>query len=113
MPRDLNVLMIAVQNDDPEAMTDLFNVLKPRLAGFFLKCRAPDSDVDDLVQLALIKIWKSRDRFKPESQTASAWILTVTVLQHHIGWHVCGDLLTGPTLANDSFWRFAGGVGLG
>jgi RNA polymerase sigma factor (sigma-70 family) len=86
MPRTLNQLMIAVQNDEPDAMTELFNVLQPRLAGFFVKCGAPDSDVDDLLQLTLIKVWKSKDRFKPESQTASAWILTIgkNLLRDHV-----------------------------
>jgi|GEM_PF-5630915 len=86
MRSDLNALLTALQSDEPDAMANLVTELRPRLAGFFIRNNAPDTDIDDLIQTVLIKLWRLKDRFRPKTQTASPYIrqMAMNCLRDHM-----------------------------
>ena len=42
----------------------------------YLRSRVPDADVEDLLQVVLVDVWRSRARYDPR-RSLDAWVLTI------------------------------------
>jgi RNA polymerase sigma factor (sigma-70 family) len=70
--RELGVRLAGAQDD---AFGDCYAELGPMLRRY-LRGRVPDADVDDVVQVVLVEVWRFRSRFDP-SRSLEAWVLTI------------------------------------
>jgi RNA polymerase sigma-70 factor (ECF subfamily) len=70
--RELGVRLAGAQDD---AYGDCYAGLGVMLRRY-LRGRVPDADVDDVVQVVLVEVWRFRSRFDP-SRSLEAWVLTI------------------------------------
>jgi RNA polymerase sigma factor (sigma-70 family) len=66
-------LRLAGAHDD--AFDDCYAELGPVLRRY-LRGRVPDADIDDVVQVVFVEVWRFRSRFDP-SRSLEAWVLTI------------------------------------
>ncbi len=64
---------LAGAHDD--AFHDCYAELGPILRRY-LRGRVPDADIDDVVQVVFVEVWRFRSRFDP-SRSLEAWVLTI------------------------------------
>ncbi len=64
---------LAGANED--AFDDCYAELGPILRRY-LRGRVPDADIDDVVQVVFVEVWRFRSRFDP-SRSLEAWVLTI------------------------------------
>jgi RNA polymerase sigma factor (sigma-70 family) len=70
--RELGVRLAGAREDE---FGDCYAELGPLLRRY-LRGRVPDADVDDVVQVVLVEVWRFRGRFDP-SRSLEAWVLTI------------------------------------
>jgi RNA polymerase sigma factor (sigma-70 family) len=70
--RDLGVRLAGARED---AFDDCYAELGPLLRRY-LRGRVPDADIDDVVQVVFVEVWRFRSRFDP-SRSLEAWVLTI------------------------------------
>jgi RNA polymerase sigma factor (sigma-70 family) len=70
--KELGVRLAGAQDD---AFDDCYAELGPILRRF-LRGRVPDPDIDDVVQVVFVEVWRFRGRFDP-SRSLEAWVLTI------------------------------------
>ena len=58
-----------------ETLAECYAVLGPRLRRY-LRGRVPDADIDDLVQVVFVEVWRFRERYDPQ-RSLEAWVLTI------------------------------------
>jgi len=77
-------LIAAWQRGDEQAAAELVRRHARALARFLAGAGAPDADLDDLVQEALIRAFRAVDRFRGQCQFRT-WLLTIggNVLKDH------------------------------
>src|SRR2546427_2047960 len=77
-------LIAAWRDGDEQAAAELVGRHARPLARFLAGAGAPDADVDDLVQEALIRAFRAVDRFRGQCQFRT-WLLTIggNVLKDH------------------------------
>jgi RNA polymerase sigma-70 factor (ECF subfamily) len=70
--RELGVRLAGARED---AFGDCYAELGPILRRY-LRGRVPDADIDDVVQVVFVEVWRFRSRFDP-SRSLEAWVLTI------------------------------------
>jgi RNA polymerase sigma-70 factor (ECF subfamily) len=70
--RELGVRLAGARED---AFDDCYAELGPILRRY-LRGRVPDADIDDVVQVVFVEVWRFRSRFDP-SRSLEAWVLTI------------------------------------
>lgn len=70
--RELGVRLAGAQED---AFGDCYAELGPILRRY-LRGRIPDADIDDVIQVVFVEVWRFRSRFDP-SRSLEAWVLTI------------------------------------
>ncbi len=70
--REIGVRLAGAHDD---AFGDCYAELGPLLRRY-LRGRVPDADIDDVVQVVFVEVWRFRGRFDP-SRSLEAWVLTI------------------------------------
>ncbi|MCW2907977.1 MAG: polymerase, sigma-24 subunit, subfamily [Actinomycetia bacterium] len=70
--REIGVRLAGAHDD---AFDDCYAELGPLLRRY-LRGRVPDADIDDVVQVVFVEVWRFRGRFDP-SRSLEAWVLTI------------------------------------
>ena len=70
--RELGVRLAGARED---TFDDCYAELGPILRRY-LRGRVPDADIDDVVQVVFVEVWRFRNRFDP-SRSLEAWVLTI------------------------------------
>lgn len=70
--RELGVRLAGAHED---ALGDCYAELGPILRRY-LRGRVPDADIDDVIQVVFVEVWRFRGRFDP-SRSLEAWVLTI------------------------------------
>ena len=70
--KELGVRLAGAQDD---AFDGCYAELGPILRRF-LRGRVPDADIDDVVQVVFVEVWRFRGRYDP-SRSLEAWVLTI------------------------------------
>ena len=71
-------LLIAVGRDrDRAAFAALFSHFAPRLKSFLMRLGVAPEGVEELVQEAMMMVWRRADTFDPSQASASTWIFTI------------------------------------
>ena len=74
----LNGLLIKVAvSQDKEAFKELFTHFAPRIKGFFQGQGSSSDKADEVVQEAMVNVWRKSHLFDPTKAKASTWIFTV------------------------------------
>ena len=75
---DLEQLVAAVgRNADREAFGTLFRHFAPRLKGYLLRMGAEPESAEELVQEAMIMVWRRAETFDPSQSAVSTWVFTI------------------------------------
>jgi RNA polymerase sigma factor (sigma-70 family) len=69
---ELGVRLAGARED---ALDDCYAELGPILRRY-LRGRVPDPDIDDVVQVVFVEVWRFRSRFDP-ARSLEAWVLTI------------------------------------
>ena len=64
-------------NQDREAFKELFTHFAPRIKGFFQGQGSSSDKADEVVQEAMVNVWRKSHLFDPTKAKASTWIFTV------------------------------------
>ena len=64
-------------SQDKEAFKELFAHFAPRIKGFFQGQGSPSDKADEVVQEAMVNVWRKSHLFDPTKAKASTWIFTV------------------------------------
>lgn len=71
--QDLGIRLASAGEDD--VLRDCYAELGPMLRRY-LHGRVPDADIEDVVQVVLVEVWRSRSRYDPRRSLAG-WVLTI------------------------------------
>jgi len=74
-PDDL-ILRIARERDRT-AFTALFESFAPRLKGYLLRQGARPAEAEELVQEAMVAVWRKAELFDPSRASAATWIFRI------------------------------------
>ena len=64
-------------SQDKEAFKELFAYFAPRIKGFFQGQGSSSDKADEVVQEAMVNVWRKSHLFDPTKAKASTWIFTV------------------------------------
>src|ERR1700758_2773110 len=70
--QDLGVRLASAEGD---VFRDCYAELGPMLRRY-LRGRVPDADIDDVIQVVFVEVWRFRGRFDPR-RSLEAWVLTI------------------------------------
>ncbi len=71
-------LVVAVaKRRDRAAFRELFDHFAPRLRSFILRRGADMAVAEEVVQEAMVRVWRKADKFDPDKASASTWIFTI------------------------------------
>lgn len=70
-------LVAVSRKQDREAFKVLFDHFAPRLKSFMLRRGADDGLAEEVVQEAMINVWRKAHLFDPAKASASTWIFTI------------------------------------
>ena len=74
----LNDLILRVSTDkDKTAFRELFQYFAPRIKGFFQGQGSSPDKADEVVQEAMVNVWRKAHLFDPSKAKASTWIFTI------------------------------------
>lgn len=74
----LTVWMLAVARDrDRSAFAGLFNHFAPRLKSFMRRGGASDDLAEDIVQEAMVQVWRKAHLFDPDRAAVSTWVFKI------------------------------------
>jgi RNA polymerase sigma-70 factor (ECF subfamily) len=59
------------------AFAELFRAFAPRLKAYVMRAGADGRMAEDVVQEAMIAVWRKADSFNPEKASVSTWIFTI------------------------------------
>jgi RNA polymerase sigma-70 factor, ECF subfamily len=77
-PSNLEQLVTRVaRSQDRDAFADLFRHFAPRLAGFFARGGLDPAARDELVQEAMLRVWRSAGQFDAGRGSATTWVFTI------------------------------------
>ena len=71
------LLMKVAVSQDKEAFKELFKHFAPRIKGFFQGQGSSADKADEVVQEAMVNVWRKSHLFDPTKAKASTWIFTV------------------------------------
>jgi len=76
--KSLNDLILRIAKDqDKEAFMALFDAMSSRLKSYAIRCGASESDAEEVVQEALLTVWRKAHQFNPKTASASTWMYTI------------------------------------
>lgn len=75
-PTDLE-LMLAIQAQDPEALSQLYDRYNGILKALILRVIHNDTEADDLLQEIFMEIWNQARNFSPEKGKPLGWMVTL------------------------------------
>ncbi|WP_239113340.1 sigma-70 family RNA polymerase sigma factor [Shimia biformata] len=71
-------LMLAVRDQrDKDAFARLFDLFAPRLKAMIMKGGTPAAQAEDIVQDAMLSVWRKAAQFDPHRAQASGWIYRI------------------------------------
>ncbi len=74
----LNELLLAVgQSRDRQAFAALFDHFAPRLKSYLLRLGTDAGSAEELVQEAMLLVWRRAETFDPAQANASTWVFTI------------------------------------
>lgn len=76
-PSHADLLVSVGQSQDREAFRLLFEYFAPRLTSFMLRRGASHAAAEEIVQEAMVKVWRKASKYDPAKASASTWIFTV------------------------------------
>ncbi|WP_420345675.1 sigma-70 family RNA polymerase sigma factor [Pelagibius sp.] len=77
-PRYLADLLVSVgQNRDRMAFAELFSYFGPRVKAYLMRQGASEAQAEELVQEAMIMVWRRAESFDVSKSGASTWIFTI------------------------------------
>jgi RNA polymerase sigma-70 factor (ECF subfamily) len=65
------------ESRDREAFAALFEYYAPRVKAYLMKAGADSGAAEELMQEAMIAVWRKADRFDPAKASPSTWIFTI------------------------------------
>jgi RNA polymerase sigma-70 factor, ECF subfamily len=65
------------QNHDRQAFAQLFDHFAPRLKSFMMRKNASAELAEDLVQEAMIAVWKKAGLYEPTKGSVTTWVFTI------------------------------------
>ena len=76
--QSLNALVINIARDkDRNAFIQLFDMVSPRLKAYAIRCGASAADAEEVVQEALLTVWRKANTFNPNTASAITWLYTI------------------------------------
>ena len=72
-----NLLYRVGQNKDRAAYIKIFEHFAPRLKSYLLKQGANEDAAEEVIQDAMIKVWRKAKMYDPSKAKASTWIFTI------------------------------------
>ena len=63
---------------DPQALSDLFEIYRPKLKGWLMARGVSNGTAEDIVQDVMIKVWTRAELFDPEKASFATWIYRLT-----------------------------------
>lgn len=75
---ELQRLMVAVAEDrDRDAFADLFKHFAPRLKAFLIRMGSGAVEAEELMQEAMLMVWRKADSFDARQAGVSTWVFTI------------------------------------
>lgn len=65
------------QSRDKAAFADLFNYFAPRVKSYMRRLGADDAQAEELMQEAMIMVWRRANTYDPARAAPSTWIFTI------------------------------------
>lgn len=65
------------KNLDREAFAQLFDLLAPRVKSFMMRKGASSEQAEDIVQEAMIMVWRKAGFYDPDKGSVSTWVFTI------------------------------------
>ena len=72
-----HLIQRVAQNLDRDAFAQLFDRVAPRLKSFMLRKGASPEQAEDLVQEAMLMLWRKAGLYDPAKGTVSTWVFTI------------------------------------
>jgi len=76
--RDAAWLESIKTDKDPQALSDLFEIYRPKLKGWLMARGVPNGTAEDIVQDVMIKVWTRAVLFDPEKASFATWVYRLT-----------------------------------
>ncbi len=76
-PENFDALLLAVAQGDRAAFAALFAHFAPRLKAWLMHSGSSEVQAEELVQEAMVKVWRKGAQFDPAQAGASTWIFTI------------------------------------
>ncbi|WP_250658452.1 sigma-70 family RNA polymerase sigma factor [Alkalimarinus coralli] len=74
----LDNLVISIARDrDRNAFVALFDAASPRLKAYAMRCGANSNDAEEVVQEAMLTVWRKAHTFNPATASAITWLYTI------------------------------------
>jgi len=75
--RDSGLVEAVARHKSREAFAELFDKYAPKVRFFAMKMGADGSAADEVVQEAMLAVWRKADTFDPSKASFSTWLYTV------------------------------------
>ncbi|UZE97765.1 sigma-70 family RNA polymerase sigma factor [Alkalimarinus alittae] len=76
--QSLNALVLKIAHDkDRNAFIQLFEQVSPQLKAYAIRCGASPTDSEEVVQEALLTVWRKAHTFNPSAASAITWLYTI------------------------------------
>lgn len=74
----MDALLIAVgDHRDRAAFARLFQHFGPRVKAYLMRLGAQSDQAEEIMQEAMVMVWRRAETFRPEQASASTWIFTI------------------------------------
>jgi len=75
---EMNALLRRVAvSGDKEAFAKLYVFFGPRVKGYLMRIGVSGEQAEDLMQEAMLRVWRKANLFDPEKASASTWVFTI------------------------------------
>ena len=76
--RDAAWLKAIAEQQDPRALSDLFEIYGPKLKGWLMARGVGNGTAEDIVQDVMIKVWTRAEMFDPAKASFATWVYRMT-----------------------------------
>lgn len=77
MPASDEQLMVRIAGRDTSAFAALYDRHAPRLLGYLVRLLRDETEAEDVLQTAMLQVWRTADRFDPARARAAAWLYVI------------------------------------
>ncbi|WP_245601027.1 sigma-70 family RNA polymerase sigma factor [Marinobacterium jannaschii] len=70
-------LVVLGERKDRAVFAELFSHFAPRLKSYVIRLGLPDAAAEEVVQEAMLSVWRKAHLYRPEKAAASTWIFTL------------------------------------